>query len=225
MNKKRLISLYISAFAVLGVLTFFVFKSEKQDLSPMEQALTLYKNGDYKQSMIFFAQADSFDIPEASFALGAMHFAGKGTKINIPKAMSYYRKAADLGYAPAMTTMALLYMNGEGVEKNTEKAVELAEKAAERNDTEAQMMLAGWYENGEEVDQDVSKAVEYYKKAAENGDPNAKMALAVIYKDGKGNVLPNEYTAKRWEDSLKQQRKLENLFQNRPADYVEKISQ
>lgn len=227
MDKKRREPLYmlLTAFAVSGVLMFFTLKPAKQYLSPANQALTFYKEGDYKQAMIFFAQADSYDVPEASFALGAMHFAGKGTKVNIPKAMAYYQRAADLGYTPALTTMALLYMNGEHMEKNAGKAVELAEKAAENNDVEAQMILAGWYENGKEIEQDVSKAVRYYTMAAENGDHNAKMALSIIYKNGKGDVLPNKYAAKRWEDSLQKQRKLENLFQNRPADYVEKIIQ
>ncbi|MBO4644228.1 MAG: sel1 repeat family protein [Alphaproteobacteria bacterium] len=225
MEKKERISLYIALVAIGVVLTMILFpgfKPKKQYLLPMEKALSFYQQGDYQQAMIYFAQADNADIPEASFALGVMHFSGRGTRVNIPKALNYYKKAAENGYAPAQTTLALLYMEGTSVDRDTEKAVEWAKKAAENNDTEAQIMLARWFENGEHIERDIKQAVHFYEMAAKNGDINAKMALSVIYKKGNGSVLSNPYAAKRWEDSIQGQKKYENIFQNRPADYIEK---
>lgn len=68
----------------------------------------------------------------------------------------------------------------------------------------------------------VKKAVDFYTRAALQGDINAKTALSIIYKTGSGNVLPNLYTAARWQESIQKQKKFENIFQNLPPDYIEK---
>lgn len=225
MNKKERIFLCAAAAVFVAVLTVAIYLNSKpadQLSSPMERALSLYQKGDYKQAMIYFAQADNAQLPEAAFALGAMHFAGLGTPVNIPKALTYYHKAAGENYAPAQTTLALLYMEGGQVKQDPQKALILAQKAAEQNDTEAQMMLAKWFENGEYVEKDMKQAVHFYTKAANNGNMNAKMALSVIYKSGKETGLENPYASKRWEDSIQKQKRFENIFRNLPPDYIEK---
>ena len=226
MEKKERHSLYPYLILTVAVLTvFLIFKPGKYVSDPLKEALRAYRDGKYKQAFSFFIQADKLNIPEASFSLGAMYFSGKGTSVNIPQALFYYRKAAQRDYAPAKTTMALLYMEGKNVPKDPEKAVSFAESAAEQNDAEAQIMLAKWFENGQNVKKDISKAIRYYEMAAKNGDINAKMALSVIYKEGRDSIPANVYTAKRWTDSIQKQRKLENLFQNRPADYTPNATQ
>ena len=228
MNKKERISFY-SALIATGIILitalFLNFRPKNQIFSPMEKALFFYQKGDYKQAAVYFGQADNANIPEASFALGAMYYSGLGMRVNIPKALNYYQKAAENNYTPAQTTLALLYMQGEAVERNPEKAIALAKKAAEKNDVEAQIILARWFENGEYVKQDMEQAVRFYEMAAKNGDINAKIALSVIYKNGSASLLPNIYTSKRWEDSIQGQKKFENIFQNKPADYIKKASQ
>ena len=223
MNKKERLSLYTALGfigIVLAVTLSLSLKPESRMNNPLEKALSLYQKEDYQQAITYFAQADNVNVPEATFALGAMHFSGKGTPVNIPRALLYYQKAADNNYSPALTTLALLYMDGNFVQKDPEKAIYFAKKAAEKNDVEAQIMLARWFENGDQTEQDMPQAVRYYEMAARNGDVNAKMALSIIYKDGKGSVPPNPYAAKRWRDSIQKQQKLENLFQNRPADFI-----
>lgn len=225
MNKRKPLPFYATLIFICAIMTVLLtlnFRSENQIFDPMEKALRLYQKNDYENAIVYFAQADNRNIPEASFALGAMHFSGKGTEENISKALFYYEKAAESDYTPAMITLALLYAHGEKVDKDSEKAVQWAKKAAERNDAEAQSILAGWYENGIIVEQNIFEAVRYYEMAAKNGDANAKMALSLIYRNGKGNFPPNIYAAQRWEDSMKKQKKLNNLFRNRPADYIDK---
>ena len=225
MNKNERISLY-AALTVIGFALIFVLfsnsKPKTQTSAPMEKALSFYQKGDYQQAMFYFVQADNAHIPEASFALGAMHFSGIGTHVSIPKALYYYKKAAEKDYTPAQTTLALLYMEGEKIEHNTEKAIKWAKRAAENNDTEAQIMLARWFENGKYIEPDMKQAVRFYEMAAKNGNLNAKIALSVIYKNGKDSILPNPYASKRWEDSIHKQKRFENIFQNRPPDYIEK---
>jgi len=227
MNKRERILFYsaLTALGIVLIIALFFFRPKNQNFSPMEKALFFYQKGDYKQATVYFAQADNANIPEASFALGAMYYSGLGMRVNIQKALNYYQKAAENNYTPAQTTLALLYMQGEAVERNPEKAIALAQKAAENNDVEAQIILARWFENGEHVKQDMEQAVRFYEMAAKNGDINAKMALSVIYKNGGDSLPPNIYTSKRWVDSIQEQKKFENIFQNKPVDYIKKASQ
>lgn len=227
MQKKERISLY-KALIFIGVLClitfFFFFNRQPKNFSynPLNRALSYYEKGDYQKASVYFAQADLLNLPEAAFALGAMNFTGKGMPVNITKALDYYEKAADAGYAPAQMTMALIYINGENVLQDFEKGLQYAQKAAENGDAEAQIMLARWYENGEYVEKNMKKAVYFYQKAARQGDINAKMALAVIYKNGSGNISENIHTAKRWEKSIDQQKKFENIFLNRSSEPIKK---
>lgn len=224
MEKKEQTFFYFALGITLVILIIaLLFKSDPENkiFSPAERGLSLYKKGEYQEAITYFAQADSVNIPEGSFALGAMHFAGLGTDVDIPKAIKYYEKAAELNYTPAQTTLAILYMQGEVVEKNPEKAVKWAETAARNGDMEAQLLVAGWYENGKNIEQNIKKAVHFYEMAAKQGSADAKIALSVIYKTGKGKILENIYTAKRWEDSIKKQKDFENIFQNRSLDKLE----
>ena len=225
MKKAERTPLYTALLLIIGLLSFFfLFKPADPFSDPMKDGLIAYQKKDYKKALVHFKIADNMKIHEASFALGAMYYSGTGVDVDIPKALSYYHKAAEGGYPPALTTLAILYMNGKNVQNDPEKAVFLAEKAAEQNDVEAQMLLAGWYENGTFVEQDVPEAVRYYEAAARNGNIDAKMALSIIYKNGKGTVTANPYVSKRWADSIRKQQKLKNLFGNRPADYIENVS-
>ena len=221
MNKKRRIFLYVIITTVVvfsATAAYIGFNRADHFASPLNQALSLYQKGDYKRAMTYFTKADKAGIPEATFALGSMHFTGLGTSVDIPKALSYYHKAADANYAPAQTTLAFLYIDGKYVAKDPEAAVNFALKAAENNDTEAQMILARWFENGEYVRRDMNEAIRFYTMAAKNGNMNAKIALTVIYKDRKGNIV----AAKKWEESIQKQKRFENIFRNLPPDYIEK---
>lgn len=227
MQKKERISLYKALLVIVGlfliaVITYFNRDPQNFSYNPLNRALSYYEQGDYQKAALYFAQADTMNYPEAAFALGAMHFSGKGMPVDISKALNYYEKAADANYAPAQMTLALLYIHGENVVQDFEKGLNMAQKAADNGDPEAQVMLAGWYENGEYVEKNISKAVALYKKAAQQGDINAKMALAVIYEKGSGEILANPYTSNRWKESIQQQKRFENIFQNRDADFIEK---
>ena len=51
------------------------------------------------------------------------------------EAANWYRKAADLHYAPAMVDIAFLYRTGKGVEKDFGAAFGWYKKAADLNNT------------------------------------------------------------------------------------------
>ena len=223
MNKKQKISFYsILIIVVVAGISFLCFHdTNKREASTMEQALSLYQKGKFKKAKRYFEKADEEGIAEASFALGTQYFSGKGTNIDVNKALVYYHKAAQANYTPAKTTLALLYMNGDSVKQDVNTALTLAQEAAENGDIDAQLLLAKWFEDGQHIKKDIKQAVHFYEMAAKKGNKNAKIALSVIYKSGKGAIHENIFTSKRWEASLQKQKEFENIFQNLPADYIE----
>lgn len=89
---------------------------------------------------------------------------------NYQKALTLYKKAADLGSLAAVIGLGWMYDMGQGVEQNYEKAVALYRRAAAQGNDVAQNNLGAKYENGQGVAKNYEKAVEFYRKAADQGN-------------------------------------------------------
>ena len=59
-----------------------------------------------------------------------MYANGKGVSKNYSKAIEFYTKAADQGFANAQFELGRMYANGYGVPQNYSKAIEFYKKAA-----------------------------------------------------------------------------------------------
>lgn len=105
---------------------------------------------------------------------------------NYTEAASWYRKAADQGYARAQFDLGWMYQAGRGVDQNYAEAVRWYHKAADQGYARAQFNLAELYWNGLGVDQDYAEAVTWYRKAADQGDTDAQYWLGVMYDNGRG---------------------------------------
>jgi TPR repeat protein len=119
---------------------------------------------------------------------------GKG---NYTEALTWYTKAANLGYAPAMAQVGLLYETGDAGEKDIAKAARWYKQGADANDPRSLTFLAALYEKGRGVDKDLEKAASLYRKAAELKYPPAMVNLGVFYENGTG-VDRNYGEAKSW---------------------------
>lgn len=88
--------------------------------------------------------------PQAMYLLGVLYEAGEGMDGDMNKAVSYMKKAADMGYGPAECAIADMYYEGRGVEQSYEKAVEWYAKAdgQGRLNENAAKRYAACYENG-----------------------------------------------------------------------------
>lgn len=60
---------------------------------------------------------------------------------NYQLAATWYRKAADAGYAPAMANLGSLYEKGNGVPKDSLKAVDWYRKATDLGEQHAEQAL------------------------------------------------------------------------------------
>lgn len=67
--------------------------------------------------------AEEENDPEAQYKLGVMFYQGKGLKRpDFRRAVAFFSRSANNGYAPAQTKLGLLYWRGEGVSKNMKMA-------------------------------------------------------------------------------------------------------
>ncbi|MBF0107022.1 MAG: SEL1-like repeat protein [Deltaproteobacteria bacterium] len=116
---------------------------------------------------------------------------GERLEKDLSKAVYWYQKAAEQGYASAQYILGLTYRHGDGVEKDYEMAFKWYQKAAAQGFAEAQFNLGLMYHNGEGVEQDLSKAMSWFQKAAEQGLAVAQFNLGSMHADGQG--VPQDY--------------------------------
>jgi TPR repeat protein len=102
------------------------------------------------------------------------------------EAVKWFKKAADLNYAPAQNDLGHCYWHGLGVDKDYSVAVKWYRKAAEQNYARAQNNLGHCYWCGLGVDKDYSVAVKWYRKAAEQNYALAQDNLGECYYNGEG---------------------------------------
>ena len=102
------------------------------------------------------------------------------------KAVVWWQKAANQGYAKSQYNLGNCYSEGLGVPQSYVNAVKWYTKAAEQGDASAQCNLGYCYEVGQGVKQSYEKAVEWYSKAAEKGLASAQYILGNCYSEGLG---------------------------------------
>lgn len=111
---------------------------------------------------------------------------------NYWKAVQWYSKAAEQGFAIAQSKLGTCYANGQGVAQDYTAAVYWYRKAAEKGNAIAQCNLGYCYSLGQGVPQDFTEAVLWYKKAADQGNFTALSNLATNYYYGMG--VPRDVT-------------------------------
>ncbi len=88
-----------------------------------------------------YFKAAANDSAQAAFHLGQCYFGAQGTEQDIPKALEWWKKAAERGHGRAASTAAMAYRSGEGVAADAGLARKLAERAAELNDPSGLIVL------------------------------------------------------------------------------------
>lgn len=105
---------------------------------------------------------------------------------DIPKAFTYYERAAGLGSPDAMFAVAMMYHQGFYVKRNDKKALEILVRAANAGSGDAQFFLGRLYE-GDILPKDENQAIKFYSQAAASG------FLAAFYYLGKYVDHPEQY--------------------------------
>jgi len=151
---------------------------------PLEDAQEAFRHGDYSTAQRLVRPLAEQGDPKAEVALGSLYVSGKGVSQDGAVAMSWFKKAADQGYAEGQYDLALME---EG--PNPKMAMQLLERSADQGFVPAEWRLGWDYELGEVVAQDLPSALVWYRKAAEAGDQNAQVDLGLMYAEGRGVTM------------------------------------
>ncbi len=115
------------------------------------------------------------------------------------KAIYWYTKAAEQGYANAQCALSHLYNSGRVVMRNYEKSFYWAKKAAEQNDSQGCYLLGHTYAYGQGVEKDITQAIYWLRKSiligygeygSGSGNSNAEELLKKL---GYESEIPSEY--------------------------------
>ena len=126
---------------------------------------------------------------EAQTELGLRYYYGSGgIEIDLNKAFSWFKKAANNNNPAAIYQLGTMYESGFRNTKNPDyqKAFDYYKKSADMGYSEAQYELGSKYEFGFEdvVDEDYKQALAWYEKAAEGGFSEAQYELGYSYFEG-----------------------------------------
>ena len=158
---------------------------------------------DFDIAKDYFERADAIDSANSQFELGHMYEYGKGTSINIPRALAYYEKAIQKGDTDAQYKAdvlsgkiasqdrnvdfekALDYTYGFTVQVDFDKAIEYYQKSADKGDATS-LYNIGFVIGLTSPTKQEKLETEYYKRAAELGNIYAQTALSDRYYLGLG---------------------------------------
>ena len=124
----------------------------------------------------------------ALYMMAAYFSQGYGVQpINEQKAIAYFKKSYEAGYAVAGYDVAASLPDGSPEQDEIRNnAKDNILELANEGDACAQNNLGLMYQNGRGVEQSDEKAVEWYLKAAEQGFARAQNNLGVMYASGTG---------------------------------------
>ena len=117
----------------------------------------------------------------AQFVVGKIYDYGNGgVKLSHETAVTWYRRAAEQGYAGAQFNLGNCYQLGEGVQQDKKQAVYWYRQAALQNDPDAQYTLGLCYASGEGVAKSARRAIEWFRLSARQGNRLAQQILLSI---------------------------------------------
>ena len=95
-----------------------------------QRGLTAYERGDYQAARMFWQPlADNYDLA-ALRNMGHLYRLGQGVARDGEKAVRYYARAAELGFAPAQLNLAVMLYEGDGIPADAKAARYWAQRAA-----------------------------------------------------------------------------------------------
>ncbi len=156
-----------------------------------QQAVTLYKAGNFTEASASFRLAADQSHVESQYILSTLYETGKGLPQDETQAAHWERKAAEQGHAYAQANLSFrLYAAG-----NLPEAFTWCQRAADNRLAWAQYNLGLMYAKGEGVAKDSAEAAHWYRLAAAQGFPEAQQKLAELYSLGQGVARSYEQAA------------------------------
>ena len=129
-------------------------------------------------------------LAQAQNIMGWHYFKGITVPKDMPEALSWFRKSAEMGDASGQFNLGMMYANGYGTAKNHTEAARWFKLAADQGKANAMLNLGQMYLAGRGVEQNTAEGIRLLKLSAEKGDKNAQANLDAIARSGKGLAAP-----------------------------------
>jgi len=96
------------------------------------KGVAAYDAGAYEDAFAYWLPlADNYDLA-AMRNIGHLYRLGQGVAQNSKKALSYYKRAAIIGYAPAQYNLGMMYWQADGVAYDRDEASKWLSMAAQQ---------------------------------------------------------------------------------------------
>lgn len=139
----------------------------------------------YLHAFELFGKAAGEDVPGAIEGLGMCYENGYGTPLDVPMAVSCYKRASETGSTRSLYQLYRVYRKGgQSFPADLVKARGYLDEGVKRGDSNALFALGNEYISGGIVEKDSIKGVEYINKAAEMGSVQALATLGNMYYSG-----------------------------------------
>lgn len=150
---------------------------------------------------------------QAQFDLGFMYATGiSHFEVDDAEAVSWYRRAAEQGFAPAQSALGRAYAHGPVLEQDFTQAATWCRLGAEQGDADGQLCMASLYAGGCGVEQDYAESARWHRLAADGGSGVAQARLGDMYATGEGGVPQDPVDTRSMPKEARQQRVLRALF-------------
>ena len=140
----------------------------------------------YKVALSGFLELESKGQADDNlyYKLGAMYKKGLGTEIDIPKAIDYFKRSAEMNNKNGLYEYGKALIQGNHIEADLEKGLECVEKAMKLKNSNAKRFFALEYISGEHFSQDIEKGLFMLTECADKGDSFACFQLGQFYLKG-----------------------------------------
>ena len=160
------------------------------------------------QALVYYNQAVSLNDVAALNNIAVMYTVGN---IDVPrdpvKAVEYYRRAADMGYAMAQCNLAFCYRDGNGVGQSFTDAFKYFKLSSFQKYPPAYLSLSVCYKSGEGVERNFKESYRYLqlsKNISEMTRIDRHYNLYLAYVKAFKCEYPNEYDQEdRWYRRMK----------------------
>ena len=159
-------------------------------LADFQAGVKAYEAENYKKAFDEWLPLARNNDPAAMRNIGHMYRRGLGVEQDYQKAMTWYKRAATLGFDRAQANVAGMYLAGEGVEQDYAQAANWFAQAAQQGHVISQYNLALLLENGLGVKKNERMALGWFAIAAQAGHPQSAKKAAALGQ--KLNITPEQ---------------------------------
>lgn len=145
----------------------------------------------YQDAALLLERKASDGDPVSMYCMGEIDFQVIPT--NVPRALEWFKKSAELGYSQAQATLGAFYLKGLPglLEKDSKQGIELLAKAVRNKSLTARYNLGMAYLSGDGVPEDKEKAVQWLRVAEGQNFSEAQFTLGVLLIEGQEGVEKN----------------------------------